>query len=414
MCTAEPRVIGYLARILPILSETFVVREIAELRRRGVEIRPFSLYTPDLSVIHPEAPALAREIEVLVRPKHPLFWAAHVTVLLRSPVRYFRCLWQYVLTANEPWGRRLRCLAYFAVAPFAALRLRRARVGDLHAHFANAATSVAMMAAELAGIPFSFTAHAYDIFVDDLLLPAKIPAAAFVTTCSQFNVHYLRKHYPAAAKAAINVVHVGVDPIVFTSRPVPQEMPPLLLAAGRLVETKGFHTLIEACARLLSNGVDSQCHIIGEGPEAERLSRLITALRLSERIALLGKLLPAEVLAYYHKATLFVMPSCVRQNNRDGIPTVLIKAMTMGIPVVSTRVSGIPELVCDGETGLLTDPDDPVGLAEAITRLLDNRELAAQLARAGRELVLREFNIRVSVQKLLHLFAGTRDFQEET
>jgi colanic acid/amylovoran biosynthesis glycosyltransferase len=413
MRTAEPRVIGYLARILPILSETFVVREIAELRRLGVDVRPFSLYPPDLSVAHSEAPDLAREVEIFVRPKHFLFWAAHLTVLLRSPIRYFRCLWQYVLAASEPWRRRFRCLMYFAIAPFAAVCLRRAGVSHLHAHFANAATSVAMMAAELAGIPFSFTAHAYDIFVDDLLLPAKIPAAAFVATCSQFNVHYLREHYPAAAEAVINVVHVGVDPAVFTPRPAPQGEPPLVLAVGRLVETKGFHTLIEACAQLLSNGVDSQCHIIGEGPEAERLSRMITALRLSERVALLGKLPPAEVLAYYHKASLFVMPSCVRRNNRDGIPTVLIEALAMGIPVVSTRVSGIPELVRDGETGLLADPDDPAGLAEAIIRLLDDRELAARLAQAGRELVLREFNIRVSVQKLLHLFAGTRNFQEQ-
>ncbi len=414
MRTADHPVIAYLARILPILSETFVVREIAELRRLGVEVRPFSLYPPDFSVTHPEAPHLAQEVEVLVHPRSLLFWVAHFAVMLRSPGRYLHCLWQYVLAASEPWRRRPRCLAYFAVAPFAALRLRRAGVAHLHAHFANAATSVAMMAAKLAGISFSFTAHAYDIFVDDLLLSAKIPAATFVATCSQFNVQYLRTHYPVAGKTAIDVVHVGIDPTAFLPRSAPPGTPPLVLAVGRLVETKGFHTLIEACAQLLSMGVDAQCLIIGEGPEAERLSHMITKLRLSDCVTLLGKLPPPEVLAHYRRASLLVMPSCVRDNDQDGIPTVLIEALALEIPVVSTRVSGIPELVRHGETGLLVAPDDPKGLAEAIARLLEDSELAQRLAQAGRELVIREFNIHNSVRQLLRLFDRAGSVLEDT
>ena len=396
--------IAYLSRVLPILSETFVVREIAALRRLGEGIRPFSLYPPDLSALHPEAPDLAREVEVLVRPRYPFFWLAHLIVLLRSPVPYLRCLWQYVLAADEPWRRRSHCLAYFIAAPFVALRLRRSGVTHVHAHFANAATSVAMMAAKLANISFSFTVHAYDIFVDDVLLSAKLSTAAFVATCSHFHVRYLHEHYPTAAGAVIEVVRYGIDPATFAPRYASPETPPLILAVGRLVETKGFHTLIEACGHLQSQQEAARCFIIGDGPERARLLRMIIEQQLSERIILLGKLPPAEVATYYPRASLLAMPSCVRNNDRDGIPNVLLEAMAMGVPVISTRVSGIPELVRDEETGLLVDPDDPDGLAGAIARLLHDHGLAQRLAQAGRELVLREFNIHTSARQLQRLF----------
>lgn len=404
-------VIGYLGRILPTLSETFVVREIAALRRLGQEVRAFSLYPPDRTAAHPEAPGLAEEVEVLVRPTLPRFWLAHLIVLLRSPLRYFHCLWRYVLAAGEPGRRRLHCLAYFAAAPFAAIRLRRAGVTHLHAHFANASTTTAMMTSDLAGIPFSFMAHAYDIFVDDVLLAAKLSAAAFVATCSHFHVRYLQEHYPV--RAAIFVVRYGVDPELFAPRQPSRRTPPLIFAVGRLVETKGFHTLVEACARLRAMSLAADCLIIGEGPERERLTHLIATLQLAERVTLFGKLPPAEVAARYSQASLLVMPSCVRNNDRDGIPNVLLEAMAMGIPVVSTRVSGIPELVRDNETGLLVEPDDPQALADAIARLLSDPLLAERLARAGRDLVLHEFNIYKSARRLQRLFAGERDFREE-
>lgn len=406
--------IGYIGRVLPVLSETFVVREMAALRRLGVEIRPFSLYQPDAYAIHPEAPDLGREVEVLARPTHPLFWLAHLGFALCFPVRYLGCLWRYVLASGEPWRRRFRCLTHFTIAPFAAHRLRRAGVAHLHAHFANAAASVAMMAAELAGIPFSFTAHAYDIFVDDLLLPAKLSSATFVATCSHFNARYLHDHYPEATRAAIEIVRYGIDPEAFPPRPHPQGTPPLILAVGRLVGKKGFHILVQACARLRDIGMKVQCLIVGEGPEADRLGRMITELRLSDRVVLLGKLLPTDLLAYCRRADLLAMPSCISGNDRDGIPNVLIEAMAMEIPVVSTRVSGIPELVRDGETGLLIDPEDPAGLAEAIARLLHNQELAQRLAKAGRELVTSEFNIHNSAQKLLRLFEEATNSGKET
>jgi colanic acid/amylovoran biosynthesis glycosyltransferase len=402
---ASECVIAYLARILPVLSETFVVREIAALRRLGLVVRPFSLYRPEPGSVHPELPALRDEVEVLVRPLHPLYLLAHLLYAARRPARYAGCLRRYVLGSGAPHGR-LRALAQFSAAPFAALRLRRAGVTHIHAHFANTAAGVAMMAAFLEDLPFSFTAHAYDLFVDDLLLPAKLSAAAFIVTISEFNAAYLREHYPEARSADLHVIHCGVDPDRFTPRPRRTASPPAVLAVGRLVVKKGFHVLIEACALLRDQGVRARCVIAGDGEEAARLRALAAKLDLSTDVILTGALLPADLLEYYAQADVFVMPSCPSGNDRDGIPNVLIEAMAMEIPVVSTRLSGIPELVRHGETGLLVRPDDPPGLAAAVARLLGDPVLGLRLGRAARELVVRDFNIRSSARRLFTLFTG--------
>ena len=398
--------IAYLARNLPAVAETFVVREITALRRLGLEIQAFSLHQPDAGVRHPEAPDLAQEVEILVQPCNPLFWLAHLLFVLRFPKRYFHCLYAYVLIADGTWQSRRRSLAYFMVAPFAAWRLRRTGSKHLHAHFANAATSVALMAATLAGISFSFTAHAFDIFIDKHLLPAKLSAAAFVACISQYNVRYLREHFPEALKANLVVVRNGLNIERFHPYPHPLGAPPCIIAVGRLVETKGFHTLVEACARLRDQGLTCRCLIIGAGSEAGRLKNMINDLNLADRIILKGKLSPDECLSYYQQADVLAMPACMRNQDADGIPTVLIEAMAMEIPVVASRVSGIPELVRDGETGLLIAPDDATALAEALTRLIQDQDLARRLAQAGRNLVVAQFNGENSARQLRGLFAA--------
>ena len=397
--------IAYLGRILPALSETFVVREIAALRSLGARIKAFSLYPPEARVAHPEAPELAREVTVLYRPASPFFWLAHLFFLLRYPRRYWHCLVRYALRPPGTWRNRRRCLAFLAMAPYTAWHLRRAGVQHLHAHFANAPASLALPAAHLAGIPFSFTVHAYDIFIDQLLLPAKLEAAAFVASISRFNLGFLQQNFAAAAaRARLELVHNGIDPGRFRPQPHAAGTPPLVLAVGRLVETKGFHLLLEACARLRQEGRDCRCLIVGEGPEAEHLKNLVVDLGLEERVELPGRLQPEELLPLFRRADLLAMPACVRNCDQDGIPTVLIEALAMEIPVVATRVSGFPELVRDGDTGLLVAPDNPEALAAALARLLADHGLGRRLAAAGRELVVAEFNSQRSAARLLELF----------
>lgn len=407
--------LAYLSRILPVISETFVIREIATLRSLGARIKIFSIFPPEDQASHPEVPELAQEVEVLFQPAKPAFWWAHLFFLFRSPRRYWYCLSRYLLRAPESWRNRRRCLAFFAVAPYAAWHLQRAGVKHLHAHFGNAPASVAMPAAKLAGISFSFTVHAYDIFIDRLLLPAKLEAAAFVACISQFNIDYLRKLYPeAAARARLELVRNGIDPGRFHPGPHPPGVPPQVIAVGRLVETKGFHDLVLACARLRQEGLACKCLIVGDGPERERLQKMVVDLQLEDRVELLGQLQPEELMPYFQRADFLAMPACVRNNDQDGIPTVLIEAMAMEIPVVSTRVSGIPELVRDGETGLLVNPDDPEALARALARLLGDRELARRLAAASRDWVLAEFTLQRSAARLLELFREAIDSRPES
>jgi colanic acid/amylovoran biosynthesis glycosyltransferase len=407
----RPYALAYLGRILPAISETFVVREIAALRRLGLRVTVFSLYPPETAGRHPEAPDLAREAQVLMQPLNPRFWLAHLIFALRFPGRYAKCLYAYVLAGREPWRARRRCLAYFMAAPYAAWRLRRAGIQHCHAHFANAPASVALMAAALAGISFSFTAHAYDIFIDTLLLPEKLAAAAFVACISCYNRDYLRRHYPEARQAHLEVVRNGLDTARFCPNPHPRGNPPAIIAVGRLVETKGFHVLVEACARLRDRGLACRGLIIGDGPEAGRLRDLVNDFGVNDRVVLKGKLPPDELMPYYRQADVLAMPACIRNQDADGIPTVLIEAMAMEIPVVATRVSGIPELVVDGETGLLVAPDDAGALAEALARLLRDQDLARRLARAGRDLVVAHYRSETSARQLCGLFAAAIEAQ---
>ncbi len=266
---------------------------------------------------------------------------------------------------------------------------------------------MALPAASLAGIPFSFMAHAYDVFVDTLLLSAKLARAAFVGTCSHFHVRYLREHFPAARQARLAVIRYGLAPEIFPYQPPRRHEPPVILGVGRLVATKGFHTLVAALAHLRDLGLQPQCRIIGDGPERQHLETQIRELGLDRQVQLWGAQRPAAVKAAYSQADILVMPSCVKNNDRDGIPNVLLEAMALGVPVISTSVSGIPELVRPEETGLLVEPENPPALAAAIARLLQDRELAARLSRQARHLVETEFNIYRSAARLRDLFAAT-------
>lgn len=410
----RPGVIAYLGRILPALSETFVIREVAALLQRGLVVHLLSLYPPDPVSIHPEIRDLGLQVTTIYEPRRPQFWWPHLYYLLTRPRRYVACLWRYVLRPAVKYTDRLRCAYFFLMAPAAAWCLERQGIAHVHAHFANTPTSVALMATALTGTPFSFMAHAYDVFVDTLLLPEKLQAAKFVATCSYFNVGYLRQHFPEAKTARLEVVRYGLDPALFPFRlRIQRQEPPVILGVGRLVVTKGFHTLVAAMAHLREQGVPARCRIIGDGPEYSQLQQQIAALQLQDWVELLGRRLPEETKAAYDQADILVMPSCVRNNDRDGIPNVLLEAMALGVPVISTYVSGIPELVRHEETGLLVEPEDAPALAAALTRLLQDPALVQRLARRAREVVEQEFNIHLSAARLQELFAVAETEREK-
>jgi glycosyltransferase involved in cell wall biosynthesis/aminoglycoside phosphotransferase (APT) family kinase protein len=296
----------------------------------------------------------------------------------------------------------VRSLMLFPEAVALAERLERAGVRHLHAHYATHPATVALVISRLTGIRFSFTAHAHDIFVRRVLLGTKIREAAFVRAISRFNRDFLLDRYPDVAPEKIAVVHVGVDPARYeaaaadraASAAARASAPTALVAVAALRPYKGLSVLLDACARLAHEGVAFTCQIIGEGPERQALATRIAELGLGDTVTLLGARRQDQVASCLAGASVIVLPSVVaRDGQMEGIPVALMEAMSAGVPVVASSLSGIPELVRDGETGWLVTPGDPEALAHAIQDLIRSPERAAAMSWRGREAVRSHFSL---------------------
>ena len=396
MACAEPLRVGYVLKMYPRFSETFVVREILAHEAGGLELAIFSLRPPVDGRFH----------EAL----------AHV----RAPVTYIERahkaeeLWAKVRAAAEERPAVWEALAGAGSADvddvYQALVLAEAAsahgLTHLHAHFGSVATAVARLAARIAGISYSFTAHAKDIFHESVLeddLRAKLADAAAVVTVSRFNAGHLRTVYgPAAAR--VHCVYNGLDLDEFEYAP-PDSRPPRIVAVGRLVEKKGFAFLVEACALLARRGRTVACEIVGAGPLEPELRETIAGLGVVETVRLLGPRPQHELAAHVQGAAVLAAPCVVAADgNADGLPTVLLEAMAFGTPCVATDVTGIPELVRDGETGLLVPQRDPAALADALERLLDDPALRLRLAANGRALVEERFDVHRNAARIREFF----------
>ena len=393
--------VAYVLKMYPRFSETFILNEILELERQGVELRVFSLKKPDDGRFHAD---LARvRAPVTYVPEHlrvapGAFLAAHRAVAAWDPPRYRRLLWR-TLTRRRPGAFKR-----FSQAAYLAPILRREGIGHIHAHFASSATSVAHHLHRLADVSYSFTAHAKDIFhhdVDPRAVARKLAAARFAVTVSDYNRAFLG-HFGDPDRLAR--IYNGLDLDRFRPNGVRPDPIPLVLGVGRLVEKKGFDDLIRACARLREGGVDFRCRIVGKGEREGELRALIEALGMAPWVELAGPLPREALLKLYPRASVLVAPCVVgADGNRDGLPTVLIEAMALGVPVVATPVTGIPELVEHEHTGLLVPERDPATLAAAIRRVLTDRDDARALAAAARRRVERDFDLRTNVARLREL-----------
>jgi glycosyltransferase involved in cell wall biosynthesis len=267
-----------------------------------------------------------------------------------------------------------------------------------------------MFTHRLSGIPFSFTAHAKDIFVSDPdSFPVKLEEARALITCTQYNRDFLSKQYGALCDGKLHCIYHGLDvsQFKFTLRRNVETDEPLILSVARLVEKKGLGDLMAAAAILRRRGRIFQVEIIGSGPQREALQAQAKQLGLADQVRLLGAQAHETVCLAYQRASVFALPCVIASNgDRDGIPNVLLEAMASGVPVVSTPVSGIPELIESGVDGLLVPPNDPAALAEAIDKLLASQELRESLARAARAKIESSFSLDASAERLLALFSG--------
>jgi colanic acid/amylovoran biosynthesis glycosyltransferase len=398
----------------PLPSQPFVVNEMIEVQEAGHAIVVVPLYPAD------EAPVRHGTFERL-RPEHvlpaPLVDAGSLLlalwVAIRHPLRTLRTLGGLHAAAGRNLHAHLRLLAVTPKGLAAAWRLRRLGVDHIHAHFANQTADCAAIAGTVAGIPFSFTAHAYDIYstvprLRNETLGWKLRHAKRAFTVNDFAGALLRKELPAQDGDRVQTAYVGIPMQLFRAEPPPPDDGELrLICVARFQEKKGLDTLLDACAVLKARGVAFRLQLFGDGPLRPALEAQAARLALGETVVLGGSVPQEEVARQMVASHAFVMPCRKdRTGDMDGIPTVFMEAMATARPVVSCAVSGVPELVRDGETGLLVPPDDPEALAGAIQRLAGDAALRERLGRQGRALVERQHDQRQNARRVVTLLAG--------
>ena len=398
----KKRRIAYVIGRFPALTMTFITREILEAKRTGSDLVLVSIRRSPPFEMEPEVAALADETKYLL----PVAWLSLLGItchyLMTQPWKFLSTFTYLVTRPHRSLGARAKTAIHFAEGVYAAGLIRRDKVDHIHAHFADRAAVVALVASRLVGVEYSFTAHANDIYISPELLPEKVAHAKFTTTCTAYNKSHLEK----VTGRPIELIYHGLDLEELNSGDRERLDPTasLILSVGRLTEKKGFPILLEACARLKREEKSFRCEIIGDGPDRTKLEQQIQALGIGDRIALLGAQPNATVMEKYREATIFTLPCVVAKNNdRDGIPNVMLEAMAHELPVVSTNVSGIPEILHDEETGLMVETGNVDALTDALRRLLDHPEERQQFGQNGRDLVADRFDIRRNIGRLVEL-----------
>jgi glycosyltransferase involved in cell wall biosynthesis len=399
--------LGYLYSRYPVISQTFCDAEMLALERRGIELVIGSVYPPLTSLRH----------EYIARLRAPIHYAPPQEILkilehdAKTARRWPRDL---VERHNSKYGpgakaeQRARNALYFAEF------FARSGADHVHVHFANRAAHTALFLEEISGIPFSVTAHGQDFMKDlgsDDLLREICAAAEFVAAETDYSRDLLRQRCPNSA-AKIQRVYNGVDlerfPAARNEAAHPAVAPyqlPRIVSVGRLVAFKGFDDLVDACAEVARRRIDFVCDIIGDGPLRETLQAKIERLDLASRVNLLGSLSQDAVLEKLQAADIFALASTTdAQGATDVFPTVILEAMASTLPIVSTRLAGIPELVVDGQTGILAPPGDSTALAQALEQLLHDPELRLRFGHAGRQRIEQHFRIEQTVAPLIEMF----------
>lgn len=399
--------VGYIVSTWPRLSETFILNEIIAMERSGVSLRIFSLKDPKQEPVHGKvAQVRARVTYLSLLPHWKEALAGNLQGFWRQPGCYSRTLLQAITQAIR--HRRLAAVRHFLKAARLAEIVFREPVGHLHAHFATAPALVAMFTHQLTGIPYTFTGHAKDIYLTpaDRLRPKALRAKA-VITCTEYNRQYLSSQLGPELNGKLHCIYHGLDLSEFKFRwpPPPDPQGALILSVARLVEKKGLSDLVDAAAILRQRGRRFRVEIIGDGPLRQALEAQVAGLDLNNLVRLLGPLSHEATRLVYHQAAIFALPCIIAANgDRDGIPNVLLEAMASGVPVVSTAVSGIPELIESEREGLLIPPNRPDLLAEAVDRLLASRESAERFARAAHAKLQTRFSLDSNSARLLVLF----------
>jgi glycosyltransferase involved in cell wall biosynthesis len=396
----------YIIGTYPGLTTTFIDREVMALRSMGVRLQILSIRQP-WTKLSAEQEALRKDVTYLLPVKWLPLIISHLSYALTKPKHFFSTL-VYLLTRPHPSLRaRLMTLIHFVEGVYAAYMLRHTPGQHLHAHFIDRAATVALVASRLLGIPYSVTAHASDIYVNPVLLKEKLTNAKFASTCTAYNRSYLSQFGKDLFNHKLLCIYHGLELERYVNEQHTRTGRPIILSVGQLQERKGLSYLVEACGILRDRGVQFECRIIGEGPLRPTLQEQIHQLELEDYVRLVGALPHEEVIAQYQEATVFALPAILgKDGDRDGIPNVILEALSMGLPVVSTAHSGIPEVIEEGVNGLLVPPEDAQAFSSALERLICDPEMGNAFGKAGRKIVADRFNPEKNARRLLEAFVA--------
>ena len=392
---------AYLFERFPSFGQTFCYREVAELYRQGITPPIFSIRNPKDEPPQDWDTRIVRRVHYLPEERKMLEEVQRASKKRRlSPA---------IIAALDEWGRRTDFLRLYQ-AVYVGLRLQDLGIDHVHAHFAGMAARTAFWVAKFFPITFSFTAHANDIFAPrnfEIGLEKLIQTARLIITETDYSEKFLRERFPERADR-IHRVYNGLNLAEFGPANFSSD-PPLIVAIGRLIDKKGFANLIRACSQLVEHGRLFRCEIFGEGPLENQLRAQIEESGLKELVKLPGAKPQHELRERLAAANVFVLPSVPEaEGGMDNLPTVIMEAMATGLPVVSTRIGGIPEMVIDNETGFLVRPDDPLALAGAIEKVIDDRSLGQKLGQVGHGRAQTLFSIEKNVRDLCALLNAHR------
>jgi glycosyltransferase involved in cell wall biosynthesis len=387
---------AYLFERFPSFGQTFCYREVAELARQGVS-------SPIFAIRNPKGEPPQDWDQRIVERVHYLPGEEQLLREVRQASKK-GTLTEEVISALDEWGRRTDFLRLYQ-AVYVGLRLQEIGIRHVHAHFAGMAARTAFWIGKFFPITFSFTAHANDIFAPrdfEIGLDKLVDAARVIVTETDYAEKFLRERFPDRGDR-IHRIYNGLDLAPFVRADF-SSIPPLIVAVGRLIAKKGFADLIRACRLLMERGKSFRCEIIGEGPLEDELREQIAQLDLQGCVELPGAKPQHEIREYLAAASAFVLPSMIDPDGgMDNLPTVIMEAMAAGLPVISTAIGGIPEMVIQKETGFLVPPGDVAALAGAIECVFDEVGLARRLGERGFRRAKELFSIEKNVRSLLAL-----------
>ena len=389
--------IAYITSDFPVVSHTFISREIKELQKLGVDIACFAIHTPPDHEIAKEDDNFRGKVFYIFPLDKWRFIRVHLKTFFQSPLKYLYWFWYLISRPNTQMRDRLRCVFHFFEGVYLADEMKKQQINHIHSHFLQGNTSVAMIVSKFLNITYSVSVHNSTLPMDKVLQKEKMEHAKFLISISEYNKKKLLETDPNSEKK-IFVVYCGLDTDRFLPNP---KLPEIFtfLSVGRLTWEKSYPDLIEACRILKEKNIVFQCIIIGDGNERQKLEQLVKQYKLEKEVKLVGLVLQEKIQAYYEQAHLFVLSSII-----EGIPVVLMEAMSKGLPVVATNITGIPELVVHEKTGFLVPVNQPQAFANAIEHFMNNPDIRNTMGLEGRKKVEQSFHIVKNVLELKNVF----------